>query len=99
MRTIVTLALKDVRLLVRDRWGLFWILVFPLLFALFFGAVFSGFGSRGTNALSVAVVDQDDSEGSRALIKRLNKPDALKVQALTLPEAQEAVRKGSLVAY
>ena len=40
MGAVINLALKDLRLLLRDRFGLFWVLAFPLLMALFFGAIF-----------------------------------------------------------
>ena len=42
MRAVWTLAIKDLRLLVRDRVSLFWVLAFPLLLALFFGSMFGG---------------------------------------------------------
>ena len=99
MHAVITMALKDLRLLVRDRFGLFWILVFPLLYALFFGAIFGGSGAPGARALAVAVVDEDDSEASRALVERLSQSASLKVQALPLDEARAAVRKGNLAAY
>jgi ABC-2 type transport system permease protein len=98
MHTVVTLALKDLRLLARDRMGLFWILIYPLMFALFFGAIFSG-GSRGAAALPVAVVDEDDSAGSKAFLGQLKKSDALQVEPLPLLAAREGVRQGKLVAY
>ena len=44
MSAVVTLALKDLKLLIRNRASLFWILGFPLLLALFFGLVFGGGG-------------------------------------------------------
>ena len=40
MRSLLTLAGKDLRLLVRDRAGLFWVLFFPLIMAIFFGSIF-----------------------------------------------------------
>jgi ABC-2 type transport system permease protein len=78
--------------------GLFWIFVFPLIFALFFGFL-SGGGERGVGRMSLAVVDQDDSDGSHALVARLEKSDALKLRTLPLAEAQEAVRRGNLTGY
>ena len=39
MWTAVHIAVKDLRLLARDRVALFWAFGFPVLFALFFGAV------------------------------------------------------------
>jgi ABC-2 type transport system permease protein len=99
MNAVLTLALKDLRLLTRDWFGLFWILAFPLLFALFFGSIMGG-GEPGRSALSIAVVDEDQSEGSRTFLRRLEeKKDALKVFPLPLEEAREKVRKGDLAAF
>jgi ABC-2 type transport system permease protein len=99
MHAIVTLALKDLRLLSRDWFGLFWIVAFPMMFALFFGSIMGGGGS-GRNPLAVAVVDEDHSAGSRQFLEELeSKKDALKVQRLSRGEAREQVRKGDLAAF
>jgi ABC-2 type transport system permease protein len=97
MGSIVTLAAKDLRLVCRDYFGLFWMLVFPLLFALFFGAIMGG--SSRSSALPVAVVDEDRSDVSRAMVERLEKSEALQVAKLPRAEAREAVLKGRLTAY
>jgi ABC-2 type transport system permease protein len=99
MNSIVTLALKDLRLLVRDKFGLFWILIFPLMFALFFGAIFAGTGSPSARALTVAVIDEDQTEASKAFVKRLGKQEALSIKDVPLEQAREDVLKGKLVAY
>src|SRR5262245_13269407 len=100
MRSILTLALKDIRLLSRDWFGLFWILIFPIVYALFFGAIFGGASSGGSRKMSVALIDEESSAGSKAFALRLQeKSEALEVKDMTLDEAREAVRKGKLVAY
>ena len=88
MNEILTLAGKDLRLLVRNPASLFWILAFPLLLALFFGFTFGGRGGQGAGALSLTVVDEDDSPQSRALVGRLEKSQALDVSAGTLEAAR-----------
>ena len=98
MREIVTLAVKDLRLLLRDRFGLFWVLVFPLLMALFFGAIFSGSGGSG-GRMRIAVVDHDASEGSVKFVETLKSSASLDVLELSAEEAEEAVRKGKLAAF
>ena len=40
---IVQLALKDLKLLLRDRMGAFFILGFPIMMGLFFGLMMGGF--------------------------------------------------------
>ena len=97
MGRIVTLALKDLRLLSRNWFALFWIFAFPLGLAMLIGSVFGGPGERA--ALKVAVIDDDQTDGSRAFLARLEKSDALQVLNLSREQAQEAVRKGSAVAF
>src|SRR5437763_14438063 len=97
MSAVVTLALKDLTLLIRNRASLFWILGFPLLLALFFGLVFGGGGS--VRALGLAVIVEDDSEAAKALVERLRKSEALDIKTLPRDEAEEEVRKGKRVAY
>src|SRR5262245_25509031 len=111
MGPIWTLALKDLKLVLRDRFGLFWMLVFPLLFALFFGFLTGG-GGENRPALPVAVIDEDQTDASRALVERLKAkkvPDSdkdgrtakslLDVKMMSREEAEDLVRKGKLVAY
>jgi ABC-2 type transport system permease protein len=99
MGKILTLAFKDLHLLWRDKFGLFWVIAFPLLFAIFFGSIFSGGGGSGQSALKVAVVDQDSSESSIAFVQEMQKSDALNVFPLPLDEATRRVRQGKLSAY
>ncbi|MCG3136611.1 MAG: hypothetical protein HJJLKODD_00446 [Phycisphaerae bacterium] len=93
-----TIAIKDLRLLWRDKLGLFWVLGFPLLMALLFGAIFSG-GDGQASALPVAVVDQDGSKASADFLKTLQDSAALKVTLLPDAEvARNQVRQGQQVA-
>lgn len=99
MSRLVTLARKDLRLLARDRMGLFWALGFPLVMALFFGSIF-GSGGGKARAIGVAIVDDDRTAGSQAFVERLAASDALAVREdMTLDEARDAVRRGKLAAY
>ncbi len=93
MRKVITLALKDLRVLSRDWFAMFWILAFPLMFALFFGSIMGG-GGGGDRKLRVAVVDEDGSEASKRFVERLEKSPALLVERSSRADAQEAVRKG-----
>ena len=71
MKAILALTGKDLKLILRDRWALFWIIAFPLLYSLFFGAIFGGGGDEGRGSMSIAIVDEDATAESRALIERL----------------------------
>ena len=98
MKAIVTIALKDLRILARDRAGFFWVLGFPFLMALFFGAIASG-GSGNRAPMPIAVVDQDRGPYSRAFLAELQKSEALQVREAPLDSARQLVRQGKLVAY
>lgn len=98
MRAVLAIALKDLRILSRQKPALFWALGFPLLMALFFGAIFSG-GSGGRSAMPIAVTDLDGSDYSRRLVQELRKSDALAVTEAPLDSARLLTRQGNLVAY
>jgi ABC-2 type transport system permease protein len=98
MRTVLAIARKDLLLLWRDKAGLFFVLLFPLVYGLFFGAIFSGQGG-GASKLRIAVVDQDGTPAARAFRDRLAASAALEVEDLALAAAADAVRKGRKVAY
>jgi linearmycin/streptolysin S transport system permease protein len=97
VNALLTIARKDLKLLTRNKAAAFWVLGFPIFIAMFFGTIWSGGG--GQPSLSIAVVDQDQTEYSRRLVKRLASTEALKVRATSLDSAVAAVRHGDLSAY
>lgn len=100
MRAIILLALKDLRLLWRDRFGLFWVLAFPFLMALFFGAIYGDMGGSGKRAeMKVIIVDQDNSEFSRRLSELLDSNEGIRIYPRSEDSARTLVRRGRAVAY
>jgi len=100
MSRVLTLALKDLKLLVRDRASLFWVFIWPLVYGIFFGSLMGGMGEHGPRGMAVAVIDEDHSTASRAFVDRLKHNDALAVRdTIPLAAARDRVRQGSLVAY
>src|SRR5579862_5397845 len=102
MNRSFALALKDLRLLVRDRSALFWVLGFPLMMAIIFGSVFGG--SNGPSKIDVSIIDQDKTQVSSQLIKKLHSSEALNIIPQEnvdspLDAATNAVRQGKLAAY
>lgn len=97
MNAVFTLANKDVKLLLRDKGALFWVLVFPLLIAILFGSIFGG--SNGSNAIKVAVIDQDGTKESKGFVDRLRSSTALKIQDSGAKDPIDEVRRGNLSAY
>lgn len=94
----MAIAAKDLRLLARDRLDLFFTLVFPLIFALFFGFIYANAGS-GALQLNVAVVNEDGGPASLDLARDLGLSEGLIVQAAPdRATGLELVRKGKSAA-
>jgi ABC-2 type transport system permease protein len=98
MRVALTIALKDLRHLWRDRFGMFWVVAFPLLMALFFGAIFSG-GSTVARKLNVAWINDSSLVTAADFRAELGKLSALNVIDLPLDSARQRVAAGKLVAF
>jgi ABC-2 type transport system permease protein len=100
MREIAAMALKDLRILLRDRSGFFFTLVWPLLIAVFFGVMFGGSGAREqASAIEIAVVDEDQTEGSREFIEALEAGPEFEITLTDREQAYDAVRQRKAVAY
>lgn len=97
MGKIAALALKDLRLLLRDKAGFFFTFFFPLIIAVLFGTIFSG--GDHTSAIPIILLDEDGSPASRAFADTLAAAPELKVRAASREQALESVRRGKVVAY
>ena len=104
MRNAVVMAIKDLHLLWRDKFALFWVAVFPLMMALFVGAIFGGSGP--TAGMSVAVVDLDSTAASRSFVETLDRVrgdptrrPATTARTYTRDSARQAVAAGDVTAY
>jgi ABC-2 type transport system permease protein len=95
MNKILSLAIKDLRILISDRGNVFWVFGFPIIFALFFGAIYSSSG-EGPSGMEIAVVNEDNSEFSISYISKLESDEALKIVNLSRDEAINQVRKGKV---
>lgn len=98
MRALFALAVKDLRILMHDKAGFFFMLVLPLLFAMFFGSIFSGEGEV-QNAIHILVVDEDSTAASQAFVDRLQAAPELEVEQSHRQAAVERVRRGRATAY
>lgn len=93
------MALKDLKLLSRDKMGAFFIIGFPILMGLFFGMVMRQDSSPGSRAkMKVAIVDGDQSAMSEKFVANLQTNDSIEVILEPLDVAKENVRKGRYVA-
>ncbi|MCC7291271.1 MAG: ABC transporter permease [Phycisphaerales bacterium] len=95
---ILTLAKKDLLVLTRDRVGFFFVLGFPLIYAVFFGLMFRGAGD-GANPIAVLIVDEDQTEPSKALVERFRKAPEIEMETRAFDDAVALVRKGRKTAY
>ncbi|MFH1735144.1 MAG: ABC transporter permease, partial [bacterium] len=98
MREIIALARKDLKLLLRDKTGAFFVFFFPLIFAVFFGVIFSG-GGGGTSAIPVALIDEDSTEASRAFAEILINSGELEILKTDRATAEDLVRRGKQTAF
>jgi len=93
---LLAMVRKDLQLFFSDRRSVIVSFVVPIAIASFFGAVFSGGGqNREPARIAVAIVDQDGSAISKAIVAGAETDKNLKVAKPTVDEAREAVKKGS----
>ncbi len=96
MRKALAIAVKDLNILLKDKASLFWIVGFPVVYALLFGAIFSGVSGEGPSGMKVALVDEDGSDNAKLFIDKLAGEDNLKIENLTRDEAMDKVRTGKI---
>lgn len=95
MNAILTLAAKDLKLLLRDKGGLFFTFVFPIIYAVFFGSIFNtSAGDLKSRAVPVFLVDEDQTPRSAALVKLMRESGELGVAMTTRDEGLNLVRQG-----
>lgn len=103
MRKILILALKDLKLALRDRLAAFFYFVFPVLYAILIGYMMSGIAGLGVGmyrgTVSLAVVDQDQTEASAGFLGYLQATKELKVHQTDFENAEDLVRRRRCVGY
>lgn len=90
MGIIWALLTKDLRLLVRDRAGFFFTFFFPLIFAVFFGTIFSSGGGPAPK-LQVALAVADDSPAARRLAEALASASEFNLTRVSTAEEARAL--------
>ena len=99
MKRIFKMAMKDLRILSRDKMGAFFIVGFPILMGLFFGLIMGGGSSGGERSkMKIAIVDNDQTDISREFVKSLTDNNSVNVTMDEIEPAKESVRKGNRVA-
>ena len=99
MNQVLVMAIKDLRLLFRDKLGAFFIIGFPILMGIFFGMVMGGPSSGSDQAkMKIAIVDLDQSTLSAKFISQLANNGSIELIETDLEPAKESVRKGQRLA-
>jgi ABC-2 type transport system permease protein len=95
-RAIRALVRNDIRLFFSDRRGVIIGVLVPIVIAAFFGYIFGRTGATDEEQgkLPIAVVDEDQSAVTRAIVSDLSGDAMLQVTPLARDAASEAVRKG-----
>jgi len=97
MNAILNIAYKDLLLLSRDRMALFFLLGFPVLMGVLFGLMYQSSGRPEPGSVGIAVIDEDQSAMSRALIENLTANPSLKVQTTDLATARQSIKTRKIV--
>ena len=97
MKKILALAMKDLRLMPRNRGGMFFTFVWPVLVTVLFGIMFGGNGNGEQGRVKIALVDEDNTDGSRAFAKGL--AESFELKAMQRADAENAVRLGQQTGY
>ncbi len=99
MNQVLVMAIKDLRLLFRDKLGAFFIIGFPILMGLFFGMVMGGPSSAGAQSkIKIAMVDLDQSEVSGEFVRFMAAHESIALAESDYDAARESVRKGQRMA-
>lgn len=97
MKQLIALALKDLRLMPRNKGGMFFTFGWPILMTVLFGLAFGGGGDGEQGKVKVAVVDEDNTDGSRHFLKKLE--DSFELFPMAKADAETAVRLGQRTGY
>jgi ABC-2 type transport system permease protein len=98
MQKIIALALKDLRLMPRNKGGMFFTFAWPIVLMVLFGFAFGGRGAgEEPGKVRIAVVDEDGSPGSQAFLKKLE--DSFELTPMTRTDAENAVRRSQRAGY
>jgi len=96
MKPMFALAFKDLRILMRNKGRIFFTFIWPIIVTVLFGFAFGG-GNNDQSKVKVALVDEDNSDGSHAFAKSLE--ESFELTPMDRASAETAVRRGQRTAY
>jgi len=97
MRVVWSIALKDLRIFLRDRSWIAQLFLVPMLFIVVFSGMLGGLGSSGPDERpSLAVVDLDGGPMAQALLEGAQRAVGVRVELLTQEDAQRRLDEGQV---
>jgi ABC-2 type transport system permease protein len=101
MKTI-SIALKDLQILFKDRGALFQLFILPLLFIMVFTGALGAIGSSGKSdevtLPTLGVVSLDEGESAAFLLNKIKEDGSFSVQSLSAPEALSQLDENKVAA-
>lgn len=98
LRPITTFVPIDIKRLFRDKVGIFFVFIFPLVFLLIFGGLFGG---DQNISFKIALLNESKSEFATQFVEKLKQDDKiLKIEEdiTTLDQAKEKLNRGEITA-
>ena len=92
---VFTFAKIDIRRLFRDKVGIFFVFIFPLIFLVVFGSIFAG---DGNVSFRVALLNQSDTEFAKQFVQQAQATDVLKIddEITSIEQAKEKMSRGQI---
>ena len=96
----LSVALKDLQIMVKDRGTLFQLFILPLLFILVFSGALSAIGeSEAVTLPTLALVDQDGGSAAQSLTEKLVLDGSLTIQSAFAVEAQSLLDENKIIGF
>src|SRR5690349_17512987 len=96
MKPMFALAFKDLRILMRNKGRIFFTFIWPIIVTVLFGLAFGG-GDDAATKPKIAIVDEDNTDGSHAFAKTLE--SSFELTPMNRVDAENAVRRGQRTGY
>jgi ABC-2 type transport system permease protein len=97
---IISVAMKDLQIMLKDRGALFQLFILPLLFILVFSGALNAIGqSEAVTLPGLAVVDLDGGSAAQTLITKLHTEGSLAIQTTFATEAQVLLDGNKVIGF
>ena len=97
MKQMIALAVKDMRILLRNKGRIFFTFIWPIIVTVLFGLAFGGNTDGAQGKVKLALIDEDNTDGSRAFAKAIE--ESFELTPMNRADAENAVRRGQRTGY